>query len=230
MSTKPSPQSKPASTQEHINVSEIRDGIIITKDGGMHMILLASSVNFSLKSEDEQNAIISRYQGFLNSLVFPVQILVQSRRLDLEQYLQKLEIRLKEETNELIQLQINDYVAYVRKLLTIANIMEKKFFIVIPYNPPRVQSRSFFDKLFHSTANIAPKMSGEEFNKYKEEMKERADTISAELGALGIKTAILSTQQIIELLYSSYNLEEASKERLVEYKNLSEAVVTKGKK
>lgn len=226
-STKPT---KPASTQEHIDVAEIKDGIAITKEGGMRMILLATSVNFSLKSEEEQNAIIARYQGFLNSLNFPVQILVQSRRLDLEQYLQKLEVRLKEETNELVQLQINDYVIYVRKLLTIANIMEKKFFVIIPYNPPRMQSRSFFDKIFHSTKNVAPKMSEREFGQYKEEMSERSNTISGELGALGVKTALLSTQQIIELLYSSFNLEEASKERLVEYKNLSEAAVVKEKK
>lgn len=216
-----SASSKPTSTQEHINVSEIRDGIMILKDGGMRMVILSSAVNFSLKSENEQNAIISRYQGFLNSLSFPVQVLMQSRRLDLERYLQRLETKLKEVANELIQLQINDYVAYVRKLITIANIMDKRFYVVVPYNSPRVQSRSFFDKLFHPTKNIAPVMSENEFNQYKEELIERVNTVSSELHALGVKTVLLSTQQIIELLYSSYNIEEASKERLIEYQELS---------
>lgn len=223
----PNPKIKPISTQEHINTSEIKDGIIILKDGGMRAVLLASSVNFSLKSGDEQNAIIARYQGFLNSLTFSIQILMQSRRLDLERYLQKLIVRLKQETNELIQLQINDYVVYIRKLITIANIMEKKFFIIISYNPPKVQSRSMFDKLFHSTKNIAPSISEDEFNKYKEEIKERINTVSTELHSMGINTVTLSTQQIIELLYSSYNIDEASKERLIEYKQMSGSVIEK---
>ena len=135
------------STQEHLDIAEIHDEIVFLKDGSMRMIMMAGSINFALKSEKEQNAIIQRYQGFLNSLTFPIQILMQSRKLDLEKYLTKLEKRLMEETNELIQLQTSDYIAYVRKLITIANIMEKKFFIVIPFTPPKVQARGIFDSL-----------------------------------------------------------------------------------
>lgn len=217
------------STQEHLDIAEVREGIVILKDGSLRMMLLASSVNFALKSEAEQNAITVRYQGFLNSLNFPVQILMQSRKLDLEKYLQKLEIRLKKETNELIQLQINDYINYVRKLVTVANIMEKKFFIVLPYTPQKVQARGLFDKLFNPTKNIAPSLSEQEFKKYKEEIIQRANVVSGELGALGVKVIPLSTQQIIELLYSSYNLEEAQSEKLTDVSELASEVVQKKK-
>lgn len=223
---KPDKNTKP-STQEHLNVAEVRDGIIILKDGGLRMVLLASSINFALKSEAEQNAITVRYQGFLNSLNFPVQILMQSRKLDLEKYLQKLQVRLKQETNELIQLQINDYILYIRKLVTVANIMEKKFFIVLPYSPPKVQARGMFDKLFNPTKNIAPSFSQDEFKKYKEEMIQRANVVSGELNAIGVKVVSLSTQQVIELLYSSYNLEEAQSEKLTDVENLSSELVQK---
>jgi len=218
---------KRASTQAHLDIVEIREGITILKDGGLRMTLLASSVNFALKSEQEQNAIVMGYQNFLNSLTFPIQILMQSRRLDLEKYLQKLELRLKSETNELIQIQINDYIAYIRKLVTIANIMEKKFFIVIPYAPPKAQTRSFFDQILNPTANRAPLMSEIEFKKYREEMTERANVVAGGLGALGVKIISLSTQQVIELLYSSYNLEEAEAEKLVENQNLSGSIIEK---
>lgn len=215
------------STQEHLFINEIRDGIVILKDGGMRMMMLCSSVNFALKSESEQNAIIGRYQSFLNALSFPVQIVMQSRKLDLEKYLAKLQVRLKEETNELIQLQINDYIEFIRKLITVANIMEKKFFITIPFTPPKVQARSIFDKLFHSTKSTAPLISDIEFKKYKEEMIQKANVVASELGALGVKIIPLSTQQIIELLYSSYNIEEAGTEKLTNASDLDEDIIEK---
>ncbi len=226
---KPEKKIRP-STQEHLDIAEVRDGIIILKDGGLRMVFLASSINFALKSEGEQNAIIVRYQGFLNSITFPVQILMQSRKLDLEKYLEKLKVRLKQETNELIQLQINDYILYIRKLVTVANIMEKKFFIVLPYSPPKVQARGMFDKLFNPTKNIAPSFSQDEFKKYKEEMIQRANTVSSELGSIGVKVVPLSTQQVIELLYSSYNLEEAQSEKLTDFGDLASGLVQKEKK
>lgn len=226
MSQKQSPKTI-SSTQEHLNIAEIKDGLIILKDGGLRMVLLASSINFALKSEQEQNAITAGYQNFLNSLSFNIQILMQSRRLDLEHYLQKLQVRLKEETNELIQLQINDYIEYIRKLITIANIMEKKFFVVIPFTPPKVQSRTIFDKLFRFNAISAPRISDLEFKKYKEEMIQRANVIASGLGALGVKVVPLSTQQIIELLYSSYNLEEAESQKLTEFEQVSSSIVQK---
>lgn len=216
---------KIASTQEHLEVAEIRDGVLILKDGSMRLILLANAINFALKSEAEQNSIIARYQSFLNALTFQIQILMQSRKLDLEKYLQKLKVRQKQETNELIQLQITEYIAYIEKLINIANIMEKRFYVVIPYTPSKVQARSLFDKLLNPTKNAAPSMSESEFKRYKEELIQRANIIAGELGTMGIKVALLNTQQIIELFYSSYNLDDAGSERLVNIKDISSSVV-----
>lgn len=215
------------STQEHLNIAEIKDGIVILKDGSFRLILMASSINFALKSEREQNAITVGYQNFLNSLNFNIQIIMQSRKLDLEKYLQKLEIRLKEETNELIQIQITDYVAYVRKLISVANIMDKKFYIVIPFNPPKIQARSFFDKLFNPSKSVAPVISEEEFKKYREEMFMRANVVASELNALGVKIIPLSTQQVIEVLYNSYNLEDAESEKLTDIGDISSPIIKK---
>ena len=218
---------KRPSTQAHLAVAETRDGIIILKDGGLRLVLAAGSVNFALKSEGEQNAIVMGYQNFLNSLNFTIQIVMQSRKLDLERYLAKLEIHLKEETNELLQIQIKDYIAYVRKLITVANIMDKRFYITIPFTPPKVQARSLFDKLFNPTRYAGPIISEIEFKKYKEEMTQRANVIASGLGALGVKVQMLGTQQLIELLYTSYNLEEAESEKLIAVEELSTPVIQK---
>lgn len=217
---------KASPTQQYVNIAKITDGVIITKDGGLRMILMISPLNFALKSEQEQNAIIFGYQNFLNSLTFPVQILVQSRRLDLGPYLASLEEQKYKEPNELLRFQISDYIEYVKKLLTVANIMTKRFFITIPYSPSKIQRRGFFDRLFNPgkiTVNIAP----QEFKSYKEEMLERANVIIAGLSGLGLHAAALDTQAIIELFYNTYNPEEASKEKLVEEELLETQIVEK---
>lgn len=201
------------STQDHINIARIQDGVIITRDGGLRMILLVSAVNFALKSEQEQNALIFQYQNFLNSLTFPLQIVIQSRQLDLTGYLAKLEERLTDEGNELLQIQIEDYIDFVKRLITIANIMDKKFFIVIPYDTPSLHQRSFFDSLFHPK-KTAPDISLPEFKRFREELLQRTNVVMSGLSPLGIRSIPLDTQQLIELYYQTFNPEEGQKEKL----------------
>jgi len=215
------------STQDYVDIGEIRDHIVITPDGGLRMILLASAINFALKSEDEQNALVAQYQGFLNSLTFPIQILMQSRRLDLTTYLEKLKQKALVEKNQLIKIQIDDYIIFVRRLLTIANIMDKSFYVIIPMNPATVQQRGLFDKLLNPTNKLNVKISPQEFVSFKQQLNERANTVISGLGSLGVRTIPLNTQQIIELLYSSYNLEEATKEKLTEAVDLNAPVINK---
>lgn len=215
---------KHPSTQEHINIARIQDGVIITRDGGLRMVLLVSAVNFALKSEQEQNALIFQYQNFLNSLSFPIQIVIQSRQLDLSGYLAKLEERLTDETNELLQTQIEDYIEFVKKLVTIANIMDKKFFLVIPFDPPNLKQRSFFDKLFHPK-KTAVDISLPEFKRYREELLQRANVIMGGLSPLGIRSIPLDTQQLIELFYQTFNPEEGQKEKLGEEEALVAPVI-----
>lgn len=209
------PRASHPSTQERINIARLQDGVIITRDGGLRMVLLVSAINFALKSETEQNALVFQYQNFLNSLTFPIQIVVQSRQLDLSGYLTKLENRLTDETNELLQMQIEEYMEFVKKLITIANIMDKKFFLVIPYDPQSIRQRSFFDKLFHPQ-KTAPDISGAEFKHYREELLQRANVIMTGLAPLGIRSIPLDTQQLIELFYQTFNPEEGNREKLTD--------------
>ena len=122
-------------TQEFVPIKEVRDGIAVLKNGAMRGIVLASSLNFSLKSEDERNAIILQFQDFLNSLDFPVQITVESRRLDIRPYIALLEERYKEQVNDLMKIQTQEYIGFIQKFTETTNIMTKSFFVVVSYDP-----------------------------------------------------------------------------------------------
>jgi len=218
-----SPKQQTGSTQEHLKFAEIHDGIIITKTGELRAILLASSINFSLKSEQEQNAIIFAYQNFLNSLEFPIQIMLQSRKLDLGRYLTKLKEISNKQTNELLKMQTEDYMDFIGKLINIANIMDKKFYVTVPFlPPPKLQPTG---KMLQGNKQQAIQMSLEEFNSYKQELEQRVQVIQSGLGSVGIRSVALNTQQIIELLYGIYNPEESVKEKLTEYEELTAPIV-----
>lgn len=216
-------------TQKYLEIAEIKDGVIILNDGRMRMILLAASVNFALKSEQEQNALVGQYQNFINSLNFPIQIVMQSRKLDLTNYLKRLGDRSEVEKNELIRIQTVDYIEFIKRLISIANIMDKKFYIVVPFDPPNLQKRGLFDKIFHPGSNMSVKISAEEFHSYREELIERVNVVMNGIASMEVRSALLNTQQIIELYYSAYNPEEASKERLIEEEKLESPVVGKVK-
>jgi len=216
------------STQDALKFAEIRDGVVVLKDGNLRQILLCSSINFSLKSEQEQNAIIFAYQNFLNSLNFPVQILMQSKKLDLSRYLAKLDEKAKRQKNELLRLQTLDYTDFVKRLINLANIMDKRFYIIIPFMvPPRVAVPKFSTKLGggREAKEVQPILTPEEFSKYKKELEQRVQVIESGLGTIGIRAAILSTQQIIELIYAVYNPEEAAKEKLIAAEELQGEIV-----
>jgi hypothetical protein len=208
------------STQEALKFAEIRDGIVVLKDGNLRQILLCSSINFSLKSEMEQTALIFAYQNFLNSLTFPVQILMQSKKLDLSNYLAMLEKKAAGQTNELLRLQTKDYTDFIKRLINLANIMDKRFYTVIPFLiPPKINASPM------GKSASQPILSEEEFNQYKKELEQRVEVVQSGLGSIGIRTVLLDTQQIIELLYSVYNLEEANKEKIPEAGELQSEIV-----
>ncbi len=213
------------STQDFLNFAEIHEGIVITKSGELRVIMLASSINFSLKSEQEQTAIVYAYQSFLNSLSFPIQIMLQSRKLDLSKYIAKLKEITKTQTNELLRDQTVDYTNYITRLIEVANIMDKKFFVVISYMPP---STTQIKKggLFPSGGNAnSVKITPQDFEKYKQEITQRVQVIQSGLGSIGVRTAPLNTQQVVELLYGIYNPEEAAKEKLINFNHLNADVV-----
>ena len=209
-----------ASTQEILRFAEIHDSIVITKTGELRVILMVSSINFALKSEQEQTAIVFAYQNFLNSLEFPIQIVMQSKKLDLFNYLAKLKKVSQTQTNELLRMQTTDYMDFISRLINVANIMDKKFFVVIPFKPiPKVGVS------LPSKQTPGPSMTLTDFNQYKEILTQRVQVIESGLGSIGVRCAQLNTQQIIELFYGIYNPDEAAKQKLTKVEELTTQVV-----
>ena len=208
-------------TQAQTPIAEIRDGIVVLKDSSLRLVMLCSTINFELKSEEEQNAIVSGYQNFLNSLEFPIQIVIQSRKMDLTKYLKKLKDQVPKAKNSLLQIQINDYMNFIKSTLKIANIMDKKFFIVIPYELPLAKKPGFIQDFQQVTSKEAPSVNLTNFDKYKKELTQRAQIVASSLSGLGLRAIQLNTQEIVELLYSTYNPDISRHERLTSVKSLS---------
>lgn len=194
------------STQKYVDVEEIRDGVIILKNRSLRSVLLVSSINFDLKSTEEQDAIIMQYQNFLNSVDFPLQIVVSSRKLNIKPYIDFLKKKESMQTNELLRLQISEYQNFIKNLTEISNIMSKFFYIVVPFSPIENKKSGFFGKIstmFNKKRTIMEKR--EVFETYKSQLWQRVDHIIAGLTGTGIKITALNTEEIIELLYNSYN-------------------------
>lgn len=211
---------KSKAAQDFVPIKEIRDGVVILKDGTIRMLLMASSVNLALKSGDEQQAVLMQFQSFLNSLEFSTQIFIQSRRLDIRPYLILLEERLKVEVNDLLKIQIREYMGFVKTIAQSTNIMSKLFVIVVPYAPPKsvtasVQSSpgllgGLFGKKKESSS--APSQSAiEAFEEARTQLEQRAGIISQGLSRTGVRVVPLGTEELTELYYRLFNPGEAEK-------------------
>lgn len=209
------------STQKHLQIGEIRDDIVIMKDGTLRSVLLVSSINFALKSEDEQNAIISSYVSFLNSLETPIQILIQSRKLDLEQYLAFLKDTEHKQTNDLLKMQMAEYRQYISELVDLGNIMTKRFYVIIPYSPFTAKKLSFFQRLNDVlTPTSAVKLSQKTFLLRQKDLFIVVDRVLSGLSSMGLNARILDTQALIELFYNTYNPSIARNEKLEDINKL----------
>lgn len=196
----------PNSTQKFLDIAEIRDDMVILNDGTVRGVLLVSSINFDLKSEDEQKGIVGGYVSFLNTLDYPLQVVIQSRPLNIDDYFERLKKVEREQTNELLRMQTADYRGFVQELLTLEKIMSKKFYVIVPYSIVSDKQKSFktrFAAVF-SPAKVV-KLSRNRFEEFSEQLNKRCDFIAAGLGSLGLKSQRLSTQALIELYYNSYN-------------------------
>ncbi|MFA5175546.1 MAG: TraC family protein [Patescibacteria group bacterium] len=209
------------STQKYLNISEIRNDCVILQDGTLRAVLLVSSINFSLKSEEEQNAVIQAYVQFLNSLDFPIQIVIQSRPFNINPYLAQLEELKRTQTNDLLKAQMADYIDFTRELIQMGEIMSKRFYIVVPYNPLGDKKRNFVSIMSDvlSAASVV-KLKREKFEKYREILFRRMDNVLANLSSMGIKAVSLDTQSLIELFYNTYNPASAQNQKLAEIKDL----------
>lgn len=212
-------------TQVHLKFGEIRDNVLVLKNGGVRAILKANSINFNLKSEEEQNAITFSYQGFLNSLEFPVQIVVRSKKLDIDNYIEKIKDIGEKQENKLLKDQTLEYADFVKKLVEYTDIMQKEFYVVIPYNPIRARSVPFFQQFLQrmrpkdSYAEI--KKRHKEFENLKKQLTQRINIVESGLANCGIKTDPLTTEQIIELLYTTYNPQISRTEKVKNLKDLT---------
>lgn len=192
-----------ASIQKHLEIKDIRDDVVILKNNGLRAILMTTCLNFALKSIEEQEAIVLRYQDFLNSLDFPIQILVVSRKFNIDPYLQSLREKISQQENELLRLQAAEYIDFVKGLTEMNNIMTDSFYLTIPYSPPVTRKLGFVGKLFGKSRPAKEKE--ESFQELKNSLWQRVEFISTGLGGIGIKAVPLGVNELIELFYKIYN-------------------------
>lgn len=199
-------------TQDFVPIREIRDGVVVLKDGSLRMVLLVSSLNFALKSADEQTAILLQFQNFLNSLDFHIQIFIESRRLDIKPYLRTLEERLVAQTTDLMKVQVREYIEFIRKFTETTDIMSKSFFVVVPYSPPVLTAAGREGLLSRIIPGRAKKSKQEvtaadskDFDERRMQTEQRASVIEQGFGAIGLRVAQLGTEELVELYFKLFN-------------------------
>jgi len=220
--SRPAPKN-PNSSQSTLQLSEVRDNMVIMIDGSMRAVIACKSINFDLMSEREREGVEYSYQNFLNSLNFPVQILIRSQRVDIGPYLDKLITIRRTQDNMLLGVLMDDYINYIDVLSQEANIMEKTFYIVIPYFPNGdaanfiEQGKGFFGKLFAKPKNTITRIDTATYQKAKDEIKNRVDNVIAGMFQIGVQSVQLDTKSLGELYYNFYNPDTAVRQPLGDF-------------
>ncbi len=213
----PNTKVKAKATQDFVPIKEVRDGVVILKDGSLRVLLMASSINLALKSQDEQQAIMGQFQNFLNSLEFSVEFFIQSRELDIRPYIALLQDRYAQELDELMKIQIREYMAFIKDFTSRANIMTKNFFIVVPYDPALInRSGGILGSLFPGNSNVSTALADEQFEQYRTQLEQRVSVIEQGLVRTGVRIVKLGTEEVIELFYKLFNPGELEKPLQVE--------------
>lgn len=233
-----SAKTNPNSTQNSLLISEVRDGILIMNDGSFRAVVMCKSINFDLMSPEEREAVEFSYQGFLNSLYFPIQIFIRSKKVDLGPYLDKLAKIRSEQENMLLGYLMEDYVTFLSDIAQQTNIMDKGFYVVIQYpdldqdlKSAVKQSTSFFSGLSTMVSpNKARPVTVNEalLESAKSELKNRVQSVMQGLQQCGVQSLPLDTQELIELYYDAYNPDTATRQQLKDFNELTAPVVTKG--
>lgn len=232
----PAPQSNPNSTQNSLQIAEIRDGIVIMNDGSFRSVVMVKSINFDLMSQSEQEAVEYSYQGFLNSLYFPIQIFIRSEKVDLQPYIERLDKIRTEHDNMLLALLMNDYISYIDQLAQQTNIMDKKFYIVVPFFPQvavqkaLTNSKNFVTGLANlfSAKEQHVVINEDDLEKAKTELRNRVQAVLSGLLQSNIQGLPLDTQELIELFYDTYNPDTATRQQLKSFDSLTADIITKG--
>lgn len=233
----PTAKSNPNSTQNTLQIAEIRDGIVIMNDGTFRAVVMCKSINFDLMSPQEREGVEFAYQGFLNSLYFPIQIVIRSQKVDLRPYLSKLDKIRSEHDNMLLALLMEDYINYLASISEQTNIMDKRFYVVVPYPDPEEtlknmikQSTSFFSgfaDLFNKTETHVV-INEAVLENAKTELRNRVQAVLQGLQECGVQGLPLDTEELIELYYDTYNPDTATRQQLKNFGDLTAPVITKG--
>ncbi|PJE65305.1 hypothetical protein COU91_02380 [Candidatus Saccharibacteria bacterium CG10_big_fil_rev_8_21_14_0_10_47_8] len=235
----PSGNANPNSTQNTLQISEVRDGVVIMNDGSFRAVIMCKSINFDLMSPQEREAVEFAYQGFLNSLYFPIQIFIRSQKVDMRPYLEKLDKIRSEQENMLLALLMEDYVNFLADISQQTNIMDKKFYMVIQYPDPDEedikstvkQSKGFFtgvSNLFSGSKTPHVVINETVLENAKTELRNRVQAAMQGLMQCGVQSLPLDTEELIELYYDAYNPDTATRQKLKDFSELSAPVVTKG--
>lgn len=227
----------PNSTQNMLEIAEIRDGIVIMNDGSFRGVIMAKSINFDLMSPQEQESVEFAYQGFLNSLGFPVQIVIRTQRIDMQPYIDRLDKIRSEHDNMLLAMLMDDYISYVQQLSSQTNIMDKKFYVVIPYystvndeSKALAQGKTFLTGLaqMFSKAEKHVVINEAQLEAAKTELRNRMQAVLGGLMQSGIQGLPLDTEELIELYYDVYNPDTATRQELRNVDDLTADVVYRG--
>ena len=230
------PAVKQSSTQNSLLLSELRDSMVIMNDGTFRAVVACKSINFDLMSSRERDGVELSYQDFLNALYFPIQVFIRSQQVDIGPYIDKLTLLRRDEDNMLLGVLMEDYINFIDMLSQEANIMDKSFFVVIPYYPTGYiseildQSKGFFSSIFGKKKDPVTKIDKETYKKAKEEIKNRVDSVVSGLIRVGVQTSRLNTKQLGELYYNIYNPDTAVREPLGDFNNVASLYVRKGDK
>lgn len=199
-------------TQSFVPLRDIKDNIVILKNGQLNMVLLASSINFALKSSDEQEAILRYFQAFLNTIDFSIQLHVQSRRLDIQPYLDLLQSREDKQDNELMKIQLREYMQFIKTFTSEVDVMSKSFFIVVPYTPVSASLQSGLSGLreaFGGEKNVY--FDDKSFAEHRLQLEQRVSLVEQGLSGIGVRTIVLKDEELVELYYHIFNPGEAGK-------------------
>lgn len=208
-------------TQKFLDIAEIKEDVVILKDGTLRAVVMVSSINFALKSSDEQQATIQSYMQFLNGLEYPIQIVVQSRKMNVDKYINSLSEQEAKIGNELLKAQIRDYRSFIGDLVELGEIMEKRFYVVVPFDPSSSSKSGFFSRL---SSAISPssviKLNKKQFKERKQTLTQRVNIIQGGLTGMGLKSVVLDTQSLIELYYTVYNPDVYDSQKLADLNQL----------
>lgn len=198
--------SSTSSTQDFVPIRDVKNGVVILKNGQLCKILLASSINFALKSRDEQQAILFQFQNFLNTLDFSLQIYVQSRRLNIEPYLSTLKSLESIQYSDLMRVQLREYIEFIRTFTTEVDVMSKNFFVVIPYTPPKLDFKKSFTTILSQGRAVETNTQDEQ----RLQLEQRQTVVEQGLNRIGVRTIALRDEELVELFYHIYNPSDAT--------------------